>query len=106
MKKEAAYSSERSVDFQRSTRRHVPEDLVLCKHRWENLEFYKNVNYLYDTWAIRTLTAKAAGRGATGQVPETSPLSIYQEIQRLLGNSKFHSSEVTHSDGSKKYCHV
>jgi hypothetical protein len=105
MKTEAAYSSERSVDFWRSTRRHVPEDIVPRRHRWENLKFYKNVEYLYETWAIRMLTAELAGRGTTGQVPETFPLSICQEMQCLLGNSKFRSGEIRQSDGSK-YCHM
>jgi hypothetical protein len=37
---EAIYSSETSVDIQRTTRRYVPEDSTLHNHRWENLKSY------------------------------------------------------------------
>jgi hypothetical protein len=35
------YSSEMSVDFQRTTRRYVPEERTLHKRRYENLNSYK-----------------------------------------------------------------
>jgi hypothetical protein len=35
---EAIYSSETSVDFQRTTRRYIPEDDTLHNHRYENLK--------------------------------------------------------------------
>jgi hypothetical protein len=37
---EAIYSSETSVDFQRTTRRYTPEDRTLHDHRYENLRSY------------------------------------------------------------------
>jgi hypothetical protein len=37
---EAIFSSETSVDFQRITRRYIPEDGTLLNHRCENLESY------------------------------------------------------------------
>jgi hypothetical protein len=36
-------SSETSVQFKRSTLRHIPEDGILHSHRCENLKSYKNV---------------------------------------------------------------
>jgi hypothetical protein len=39
---EATYSSETSVDFQRNTRRYIPEDRTFRNHRCENLKLYKN----------------------------------------------------------------
>jgi hypothetical protein len=40
LKMEAIYSSETSVDFQRTTRRYIPEDSTLHNHRSENLKSY------------------------------------------------------------------
>jgi hypothetical protein len=40
---EATYSSETSVDNQRSTRRYIPEDGTLHNHRCENLKFVGNI---------------------------------------------------------------
>jgi hypothetical protein len=37
---EVTYSSETSVDFQRTTRRYIPEDRTLQTHRCENLKTY------------------------------------------------------------------
>jgi hypothetical protein len=37
---EAICSSETSVDFQRITRRYIPEDIGLHNHRCENLKSY------------------------------------------------------------------
>jgi hypothetical protein len=37
---EAICSSETSVETQRTTRRHIPEDDILHKHRCENLKSY------------------------------------------------------------------
>jgi hypothetical protein len=39
---EATYSSETSIDFQRTARRYTPEDGTLHKHRRENLKSYRN----------------------------------------------------------------
>jgi hypothetical protein len=38
MKLEAIYSSETSIDFERTTRRYIPEDMTLHNHRCENLQ--------------------------------------------------------------------
>jgi hypothetical protein len=38
---EAICSSETSVETQRTTRRHIPEDDTLHNHRCENLKSYK-----------------------------------------------------------------
>jgi hypothetical protein len=40
LKMEAIRSSERSVDFQRTTRRYIQEDINLCNNRRENLKSY------------------------------------------------------------------
>jgi hypothetical protein len=37
---EATCYSETSVDFQRFTRRYIPEDITLHNHRCENLKSY------------------------------------------------------------------
>jgi hypothetical protein len=37
---EAVFSSEASVDFQRTTQRYSPEDSTLHNHRCENLKSY------------------------------------------------------------------
>jgi hypothetical protein len=37
---EAIWSTETSVNFQRTTRRYIPEDNILHNHRCENLKFY------------------------------------------------------------------
>jgi hypothetical protein len=43
---EAAFSSETSVDFQLTTRRYIPDDGTIQKHRCENLK-----SYIYTIWA-------------------------------------------------------
>jgi hypothetical protein len=43
LKTEATCSSEALVDFQRSTRRYIPEDRTLRNHRCENLISYKGL---------------------------------------------------------------
>jgi hypothetical protein len=40
LKMEEKYSSEMSVDFQRTSRRCIPEDKTLHNHRCENLKSY------------------------------------------------------------------
>jgi hypothetical protein len=40
LKMEAVYYSETSVDFQRTTRRYIPEDGTLHNHRCKNLKSY------------------------------------------------------------------
>jgi hypothetical protein len=46
LKMEAIFSSEMSVDTQRTTRRHIPEDGTLHNHRCENLKSCK-IYFLY-----------------------------------------------------------
>jgi hypothetical protein len=43
---EAISSSETSVDTQRTTRRHIPEDDTLHNYCCENLKSYNTFNYL------------------------------------------------------------
>jgi hypothetical protein len=43
---EATYTSGTSVDFQRTTRRHIPVDRSLHNHRYENLVSYNNCRYV------------------------------------------------------------
>jgi hypothetical protein len=43
-KMEATCSFEIFVDFQRTTRRYIPEDITLHNHLYENLKCLKNVN--------------------------------------------------------------
>jgi hypothetical protein len=40
LKMEAISSSEKSVETQQTTRRHIPEDDILQNHRCENLKSY------------------------------------------------------------------
>jgi hypothetical protein len=40
---EAIFSSETSVEIQRTTRRHIPEDDTLHNYRCENLKSYKTI---------------------------------------------------------------
>jgi hypothetical protein len=41
LKKKATCSSETSVDFQRTTRRYIPEDSTPHSHRRDNLKSYE-----------------------------------------------------------------
>jgi hypothetical protein len=43
LKMEARCFSETSVDFQRTTRRYIPEDRTLHNHRCENLRAYNEI---------------------------------------------------------------
>jgi hypothetical protein len=45
LKKEATYSTETLVDFQRTTRRHIPQYRAFHIHRCENAKSFKDVNY-------------------------------------------------------------
>jgi hypothetical protein len=58
LKMEATYSPEKSVDFQRNTRRYIPEDSTPYNHRCENLISY-NCHSLRIKWPERK-----ADRGA------------------------------------------
>jgi signal-transduction protein with cAMP-binding, CBS, and nucleotidyltransferase domain len=65
---EATCFSEKSVDFQRTTRRYIPEDRTLHDHRCENLKSYISVAYFRDDdrtideeWNVKYL--KGADRG-------------------------------------------
>jgi hypothetical protein len=42
LKMEAIFSSETSVDFQRTIQRYIPEYSTLLNHSSENLKYYKN----------------------------------------------------------------
>jgi hypothetical protein len=44
---EATCSSEASVDFQRTTRLYIPEDLTLHNHRCENLKSYTGLQIIF-----------------------------------------------------------
>jgi hypothetical protein len=50
---EAIYSSEMSVEFQRTTRRYIPEARTLHNHHCENLEFYKDIFFFSVTTTLR-----------------------------------------------------
>jgi hypothetical protein len=39
---EMVYSTEISVDFQRTTRRYIPEDKILRDHGCENIKSYRD----------------------------------------------------------------
>jgi hypothetical protein len=55
-KMEATFSSETSVDFERTTRRYIPEDLNLHKRRCEILEAYRpkpDYYYYYSQGGVR-----------------------------------------------------
>jgi hypothetical protein len=47
---EAIYSSETSVDFQRTKRRYIPEDIALHNHRRENLKSYTDLVSQHILW--------------------------------------------------------
>jgi hypothetical protein len=77
---EAICSSETSVDFQRATRRYIPEDSTLHKHRCENLKSYLSVSlWLYSPcgpWLrFQFLNLYTVGRTPwTGDKPVARPL--------------------------------
>jgi hypothetical protein len=50
LKMEAIFSSETSVETQRTTRRHIPEDDTLQNHRCENLKSYMTVVVYIIIW--------------------------------------------------------
>jgi hypothetical protein len=54
---EALCSSEASVDFQRISRRYVPEDRTLCNHRCENLNYESCKTYLISFLLLRKRNA-------------------------------------------------
>jgi hypothetical protein len=51
---EATCSSETSVDFQRTTRRYIPEDITPHNHCCENLIFYKISKFV--GWSLAYFT--------------------------------------------------
>jgi hypothetical protein len=56
LKMEAIFSSEKSVDFQRTTRRYIPEDSTLHKnHRCENLKSYIHHYSLPQGWGTGSI---------------------------------------------------
>jgi hypothetical protein len=57
---EAISSSETSVDFQRNTRRHIPEDSILFNYRCENLKSFKPI--LSDTGTNGNIIVKKKGK--------------------------------------------
>jgi hypothetical protein len=50
---EGASSSEISIDFQRTTRRYIPEDRALQNHRCKNLRSYKMCNLAYNFYCLQ-----------------------------------------------------
>jgi hypothetical protein len=46
------YNAVRSVHFQRTTRRYIPEQKTLQNHRCENLKSHKEIHVLISLWSI------------------------------------------------------
>jgi hypothetical protein len=56
LKMEAIYSSETSIDFQRTTWRYIPEDSIVHNHRCENLksyDYYSSSLFSWDSYFFR-----------------------------------------------------
>jgi hypothetical protein len=76
-----------SVDFQRTTRRYIPEDGTLRNHRCENLK-----SYMFNI--VQTITVsfgnQYSGRGTSDggvdglSVPNTSPLIDIHPVHRVF----------------------
>jgi hypothetical protein len=62
----ATCSSEISVDFQRTTRHYIPEDLTLNNHCYENLTFYINTLFMgLNEWGKERDQSWAHGKKGT-----------------------------------------
>jgi hypothetical protein len=62
LKTEVTFSSETSVDFQRTTKRYIPEDSTLHYYRCENLKSYKKrCDHFYNKFAFY----RELGKGTT-----------------------------------------
>jgi hypothetical protein len=66
---EATHSSETSVNFQRATRRYIPEDSTLLNHRCINLK-----SYMYD-FRLEFQDGNYATKPR--QIPEHSALQMF-----------------------------
>jgi hypothetical protein len=53
---DATFSFETSVDFQRTTRRNIPEDRTLQNHRCENLNSYIILYFVQDNYEVNVNT--------------------------------------------------
>jgi hypothetical protein len=74
---EATCSPETSVDFQRTTRRYIPEDRTLHNHRCENLKSYINLKSLWKRtgllWSLNLrFSWRCLWREATSCLPPLS----------------------------------
>jgi hypothetical protein len=49
---ETIYSTETSVDFQRATRRYIPEDRTIRNHRCENLKSHIRKVFSWETDSV------------------------------------------------------
>jgi hypothetical protein len=83
LKMEAIYSSERSVDFQRTTRRYIPEDSSLHNHRCENLKSY-NFRVVYTNCRTRNGLPMAAVGDTEKQEVRQGHLMIGKSVQTIL----------------------
>jgi hypothetical protein len=72
---EATYSSETSVDFQRTTWLCVPEDRTVDKYRCENFKFYAVSNFMKIRSAILEWFHADLGRDDGGNEAKGAPQS-------------------------------
>jgi hypothetical protein len=81
LKMESIHSSEKSVHFTESTRRHIPEDGNLHSHRCENLKSYINI-----TWFLlhEILNYKESRCGKTLNRPTTFSMHHLYHIQSTV----------------------
>jgi hypothetical protein len=56
LKMEATCPSEKSVDFQQTTRRYISEDTILHNHRFEYLKYYIS-NFVFQRFCLLFLNA-------------------------------------------------
>jgi hypothetical protein len=75
----AIYSSETSVDFQRITRRYIPEDSTLYNHRWEILKSCMScgAQYVISSWSV------ASKPTAMGSAEILCKCGVYLQISTL-----------------------
>jgi hypothetical protein len=80
LKMEVICSSETSVDFQRTTRRYIPEDSTLHNYRCENLKFYKT----YEGYSTRQIAAGPRQHSNSWFQVQSRPMAILYFFSRLL----------------------
>jgi hypothetical protein len=78
---EAICCSETSVDFQRTTRRYIPEDITLHNHRCENLKFYTTRDIFY---AISVVGPVVIRIGDSYRTQEEAAAAYFKELFRHL----------------------